>query len=86
MDLQSQAQAHSFEPHGVYCVSNALSYEIELSSDGDALRARRTLYNGTVEVTDFIEIEAADFDKRIARNVFGFDIDLSQVMRLHGKR
>lgn len=80
MDTQSSTE---FETHGIYCITNAISYEIQLSPDGSSLRARRKLYDDVLEISEYTEIEDMPYDKRVARNVFGFDIDVAQVFRVH---
>lgn len=88
-----------FKVHGVYTVSNAISFEIELSPDAEAARARRTLYDGVKEITDWKEIDVevtedpnpsivdacGRFEQRpIIRDVFGFDVYLDNVMVVRG--
>ena len=74
-------KAENFKTHGVYTVSNAISYLIELSDCGDSAR----MIVGD-KITDWYEIEYVydeDSDDMVAViDPSGYNVPLNLVMRL----
>lgn len=54
-----------FIVHGVVMIANAINFEIEVSPDREAIRARRTLHDGVIEVTDWLDIDVELEEKDI---------------------
>jgi hypothetical protein len=89
--IKSPGQGHyfmneDFIVHGVYCVSNAGGYEIELSADCDSARVRDAFGSDNPEVSDWFEIEHVFCDEEkdfiTVIDSKGYNIPLNQVMRV----
>lgn len=76
-----------FKVHGVYCVSNAGGYEIQLSDCGSMARVRDAFGSDNPQTSDWLEIEyvenednSEEFDPIIDPE--GYDINLNLTMRV----
>lgn len=67
---------NTFTAHGIYTISNAGGYEIELADSGDAARIRFP----DESVSDWLEIEYNDEGEPII-DKDGLDVPLNMVMK-----
>lgn len=76
-----------FNAHGVYTVSNAGGFLVEISDSGDAARLKDNFGSDNPEITDWIEIvyeEDEDDPKEfipVINHPLGMKISLNQVMK-----
>ncbi|GAH85022.1 unnamed protein product [marine sediment metagenome] len=82
-------EEEEFITHGYYTVSNAIGYEVQLLSTGDAARTKYTMSDGSIEISEWREIVSVEDEDNPGEYVsvisggkgLGSDIPLDEVMR-----